>query len=86
MLGTGFLANFVQILTTILWVALLVRVVLSWFQIGPDSPIYPIANIAHQLTEPILAPIRRVLPNMGMFDFSPIVAFLLITLVQRLLV
>ena len=86
MLGSGFLANFVQILTTILWVALLVRVVLSWFQIGPDSPIYPIANIAHQLTEPILAPIRRVLPNMGMFDFSPIVAFLLITLVQRLLV
>ena len=86
MLGSGFLANFVQILTTILWVALLVRVVLSWFQIGPDSPIYPIANIAHQLTEPILAPIRRVLPNMGMFDFSPIVAFLLITLLQRLLI
>ena len=79
-----YIKHFVLILTNFLWIALLVRVVLSWFNIGPSSPIYPIANIAHQVTEPILAPIRRVLPEFGMFDFSPIVAFLLITLVRRI--
>ena len=83
-MGAEYIRSFVLILTQILWIALLVRVVLSWFNIGPSSPIYPIANIAHQVTEPLLAPIRRVLPEFGMFDFSPIVAFLLITLVQRI--
>ena len=83
-MGAEYIRSFVLILTQILWIALLVRVVLSWFNIGPSSPIYPIAKIAHQVTEPLLAPIRRVLPEFGMFDFSPIVAFLLITLVQRI--
>ena len=74
--------TFIELLTWALWAALLVRVLLSWFNIDPSSPIYPIANVAHQITEPILAPIRRILPDSGMFDFSPIVAFLLIMLVR----
>ena len=80
-----FFGFFILTLTNILWFALLARVLLSWFSIGPSSPFYPIVNIAHQITEPLLAPIRQVLPKFGMLDFSPIVAFLLITLVRSLL-
>ena len=78
-----FVSTFIGILAQILWIALLARVILSWFKIGPSSPFYPIVKVAHQITEPILAPIRRMLPKMGAFDFSPIVAFILITLVRN---
>lgn len=79
------LISFVSLLGTVLYIALLARVLLSWFQVGPDSPFYPVVAILYQLTEPILAPIRRLLPRFGMMDFSPIVAFFLLQIVQRVL-
>ena len=78
-----FVGTFIGLLAMILWIALLARVILSWFNVDQSSPFYPIVNIAHQLTEPILAPIRQVLPKTGMFDFSPIVAFILISLIRN---
>ena len=80
------LISFVSLLSTVLYIALLGRVLLSWFQVGPNSPFYPVIAILYQVTEPILAPIRRLLPRFGMFDFSPIVAFLLLSVVQRVLI
>ena len=80
-----FLIVFVSFLTRILFVALLARAVLSWLNIGPSSPVYPIVNILNQITEPILAPIRRVLPSSGTFDFSPLVAIFLLWLIQWVL-
>ena len=75
----------IDLIGTILYVALIGRVLLSWFQIGPSSPLYPAVNILYQVTEPILAPIRRVLPTFGMMDFSPMVAIFLLIFIQRLL-
>lgn len=65
---------------------LIVRCVISWLPLGYNR----FTEMLYTLTEPILAPIRRLLEKtMGgrtMFvDFSPIVAFLLITLIQRLI-
>ena len=77
--------RFIEILSTVLYIALLGRVLLSWFQVGPNSPFYPVIAILYQVTEPILAPIRRLLPRFGMMDFSPIVAFILLSIVQRVL-
>ena len=68
-----------------LYIAILGRVILSWVQIPPSSPFYPIANIIFQVTEPILAPLRRVLPKFGMLDLSPMVAIFLIIFVQRVI-
>ena len=82
---TEFFLNFVTILCTVLYAAVLGRVLLSWFNIGPSSPFFPVVKILNQITEPILHPIRRILPSMGMFDFSPIVAIILIDIVRRLL-
>ena len=46
---------------------------------------HPVVNLIYQLTEPILAPIRNILPQVGMFDFSPMVAIILVELFVRVL-
>lgn len=66
-------------LFTILMAALLVRVVSSWFGISPYRPWMRPVMV---LTDWILDPIRRVLPPFGMIDFSPLVAWLVLTIVR----
>jgi YggT family protein len=63
-------------------IALIVRVISSWFQISPWSKWI---RWSYVLTEWMLAPLRRILPTFGPLDVSPIVAFLLLSLVQRAL-
>ena len=60
---------------------LIARAILSWFPIGFDSPIRPLADGVHRLTEPVVAPVRRVLPPMGGFDLSVLVVLLVIRLI-----
>jgi YggT family protein len=57
---------------------LFARAIFSWFPISPDSPLVPVVRFLHAVTEPVLAPLRRVIPPLGMFDMSFLVAFLLI--------
>jgi YggT family protein len=66
----------------VLRIALLVRVVSSWFRISPYSRW---VRWAFTLTEPILRPLRRVIPNLGMIDVTPIVAYFLLALLQALI-
>ena len=73
----------VQTLFEVYSFILLARVLTSWFQVDPYNPII---RILYQLTEPLLAPIRRLLPQTGMMDFSPIVAFIAITVVERIVI
>jgi len=76
----------VQIIFLILWVfelALLARVVLSWFPNVDRSN--PLIQLLFDVTEPILRPIREMLPQNSMIDFSPLVVFLIIQLLMRLL-
>jgi YggT family protein len=61
---------------------LIISVVLSWVAPGSYSPA---AVLVHQITEPLLAPCRRLLPAMGGMDLSPIVAFLGLKIFQILL-
>ena len=74
----GFLATFVYYLLQVLLLAILVRVVLTWFPVNPSNPIIRIIN---EVTEPVLAPFRRVIPRIGMFDLSPIAAMLVIQVI-----
>jgi YggT family protein len=69
-----FLYSFVSLLFRILQFAVLIRVVLSWVSPAQQygNPIY---TIIYQITEPILAPLRRY-TTFGMMDFSPIVALI----------
>jgi YggT family protein len=75
-----YVVTFLGLLLQILWLALLVRVILSWFPIDPSNPL---VRILWEVTEPILAPFRRVIPRIGMFDLSPIAAFLVISFLQQ---
>ena len=77
-----FVSTFISMLAYALYVALLARVIVSWVAPSSDNPI---VAVIYQITEPILAPLRRVLPSVGMIDFSPMVAILVIGLVHRVL-
>ena len=81
----AFLVKFINLLVLVLYIAILARVLLSWFQVGPDNPLIPVIRVIYQITEPILAPIRRLLPKMGMIDLSPMVAIILLIVVQNIL-
>jgi YggT family protein len=65
------LGLFIEILSIFLLVAIILRIVFSWTGFDQRSPIY--AAIL-EVTEPILAPIRSILPRTGMLDLSPMVA------------
>ncbi len=76
-------ANFVTVLFQVLTLAILARVLLSWFPMSPNNPIIAFIN---EITEPILAPLRRVIPPLGMIDITPIVALLLLQVLQSVVV
>ena len=56
---------------------LVARAIFSWFPISPDSALLPVVRFLHAVTEPVLLPLRRVIPPAGMFDLSFLVAFLI---------
>jgi YggT family protein len=75
---------------TIYWIILLARVVLSWLQlVGVRPPTHgPLRSgyeILFDVTEPVLRPLRRVVPPAGMFDLSIVVAFVIIFVLQSAL-
>ncbi len=78
----GYVVNFFDLLLTALLFAIIGRVVLSW--IDPAGR-WAISRIILEITEPIIRPIRRIMPQTGTVDFSPMIAMLLISLLQRIL-
>jgi len=60
---------------------LIARAIVSWFPLRSDSPFIPIARVLNTVTEPVLAPFRRLIPPAGRFDISFIVVFFLLELI-----
>lgn len=84
-LGTILAAGVLQVLMLIIrifWWSILIVIIAGW--IAPGSN-HPALALLHQLTEPLLAPARKLLPAMGGLDFSPILVFLLLGLLERIL-
>ncbi len=71
----------IQAVAQALTIAIILRAIISWFPIDPRNPL---VVFLHDITEPILAPIRQVLPRLGMIDLSPLVAIILIQVVAQL--
>ena len=69
----------VGLLVNIYFFALLAMIILSW--VAPGNR-HPALLLLLQLTEPVMAPFRRMLPDMGGIDFSPILVFILINVIQ----
>jgi YggT family protein len=74
-----FFFYFIDTLATVLMIAILIRAILSWFPISRENPF---AQVVFQVTEPVLAPLRRVVPSLGMIDITPLVALLLLQMIQ----
>lgn len=77
-----FLISLVELLCEALTIAIIFRAILSWFSPAPTNRLM---LILHQVTEPILAPLRRIIPRAGPLDFSPLVAIVLLQLITYLL-
>jgi len=76
------LIYFIDLVFTLLSLAILARVLLSWVRV---NPYHPAVEFLYRITEPILAPLRRIIPPVGMMDISPIIAMLLLQIIQQVL-
>ena len=77
-----FILMLVQALIVAAWVVVLVRVIMSWIDPRFEKPI---SQHAYRLTEPVLKPLRGVLPNSGQLDLSPLVLLLGLGFAMRVL-
>jgi YggT family protein len=83
MLVASALIGFVELAFTVFTLLILARIVISWLNL---DPYHPAVQFLHNATEPILAPVRRVIPPMGMFDLSPMVVMIGALFLQRILI
>ena len=76
------LVRVIDIIAEVFFWAVFARIMLTWVRIDIDPAI---TRLLHNFTEPVLMPIRNMMPKAGMFDFSPIVGLLLVRLAAQLL-
>ena len=76
------LIHIIELLGTFLSIAIFARVILTWF---PGQANNPIVVLINAITEPILAPIRRYVPRVGTFDLTPMIALILIFVIETIL-
>ncbi len=79
----GFVFQILIWVLTLFQLAVLARVLLSWF---PDiDRRHPVIQFLYDITEPVLRPVRDMLPQGGMIDFSPMVVLLVLWVLMRIL-
>jgi YggT family protein len=78
------IAQLIEFAAYVYIVAILIRIVLSW--VNPYGTRNPISDLLYSLTEPMLAPARRLIPPIGGLDLSPIAVFVLLQLTLILIV
>lgn len=79
-MGGAFVANFLQFLFMALWVLVFGRMLMSWVDPGGRNQI---SQFLIQATEPLLAPVRRLLPQTGMVDWSGFVVLITLGFLSR---
>jgi YggT family protein len=77
-----FVRHLVTIVLNLLSLAIFIRVLLSWIRLDPNNLL---VKFVIEVTEPILNPIRQIVPQIGVFDISPVVAILAIEFIQQLI-
>ena len=77
------ISSVISILAELLFLALIIRAVLSW--LTGVVALQPVARFINRVTDPLLEPIRRIVPPLGGIDMSPLIAMLVIWLVESLL-
>ena len=72
-----------QLFFTFLQLAIFARVIISW--VSPGHSNNPFITIIYQITEPLLSPLRKVIPRVGMFDFTPMIVIIMLSFIQSIL-
>jgi YggT family protein len=73
-----YLRRFLELLLQALTFCILIRAIMSWITPGQTNPI---TKVLFQITEPVLAPLRKILPQSGVVDLSPMVAVIILQLI-----
>ncbi|MYB40863.1 MAG: YggT family protein [Chloroflexi bacterium] len=82
----GMLLGIVDVLLMLLWLAVLARTFLDWLLTNHEHENPPLVRALHWITNPILNPLRRVIPQDMLFDITPWVAVAIIIVIQQILV
>jgi len=77
-------AQLIEFTVYVFIVAIFIRIILSW--VNPYGTRHPVGDLLYSLTEPLLAPARRLIPPIGGLDLSPIAVFVLLQLTLILIV
>jgi YggT family protein len=76
------LVRLINIISQFIILVVIAKVILSYFM----DPYHPLRRTLDNLVEPMLAPIRRVIPLIGMFDFSPLILIILVQILSSVLI
>ncbi len=83
----SFFIQIINLLFVALQVLIFARIIFSFVRVSPYHPTWgPILRFVYETTEPLLAPIRRIMPPMSGLDFSPMILLILAGFVQRLVI
>lgn len=84
----GLFGQVLRLFLKVLYVLLWARILMSWFRprykTSSNGWFFALEDIVMRATEPLLAPIRRILPQTGMFDFAPLVLFFVLQALESL--
>jgi YggT family protein len=83
------IAGIVSFLFQVYTFLIFIRVLLSWINVDPYRPTidHPLIRILNQITDPVLQPLRRIIPPIGgTLDISPVVALFLLEILRRVIV
>ncbi|RJQ28665.1 MAG: YggT family protein [Peptococcaceae bacterium] len=77
----GIIFNVVNIIFDVYTWLLIIRIILSWIRHNPYQPVF---RFIYEITDPYLNLFRRIIPPLGMFDLSPLVAFFVLQIIRQL--
>ncbi len=80
------LLGIIDVLLALLWVAILARVFVGWLLINFEHEDPSLLRALHWITDPILSPLRRLIPQDMLFDITPWVAVAIIIVIQQIVV
>jgi len=79
-------AQIINLLFNALYLLILARIIFSFLRVSPYHPTWgPIMRFVYDVTEPLMAPVRRIMPPMSGLDFSPMIVLILAGFVRQIL-
>ena len=77
-----YLVTFIKLIFDLMSLAIIIRSLFSWIHVNPHDPLI---RIIHQITEPVMKIAKKITPNIGMLDISPLIAIFGLEIVKRVL-